>query len=255
MFDNMAVPAVFISPHQDDSLLSMSVDILRHLAAGRPTHVYLVTDGGNTGARWAINGYNSDTSTPVISSYWGSRHDPAIEGYAPLSWADIYDARDKEFKTECGALGVPPENVHIIRTATRTVAGFKAVLADIASQYPSNTDYKTNSPIDTHSEHRVIAQALWELWEDGVIIGARFWLSRLDIMNGVTGGSYLTGVTTATELLKIKQATHAYKAWNPAAGSFAVGYHSVPTQFEALLADPKFRYFLPTQFNSVDLPF
>lgn len=251
----MPLPAVYFSPHQDDETLSMSVDILRHIAAGRDTHVVLFTDGGNTGARWSINGYNSDTSTPVTSSWWGSRHDPTVEDYTPLTWSTTYDARDTEFKSACGALGVPPYNVHIIRTTNRTVAGFKATMQSIINQFPIGTGYKTMSPIDTHAEHRVGAQALWELWNDGVISDVRFWLSRLDVMNGVTAGSYLTGTTTATELKKIEQATRSYKAWNPAAGSFAVGYHSVASQFDSLLADPKFRYFTPTQFTTADLPF
>ncbi|SHE66526.1 GlcNAc-PI de-N-acetylase [Seinonella peptonophila] len=251
----MPLPAVFFSPHQDDETLSMSVDILRHIAAGRDTHVVLLTDGGNTSARWAINGYNSDTNTPVTSGYWGSRHDPAVEGYSPLTWNDIYDARDKEFRSALGQLGVPPSNIHLMRTTNRTVAGFKTAMQSIISQFPANTSYKTMSPIDTHDEHRVVAQALWELWNSGVVSDVRFWLSRLDVQNGVTGGSYQTAATTSAELAKIEKATRAYKAWNPAAGSFAVGYHSVPTQFEALLADPKFRYFLPTQFTTADLPF
>jgi LmbE family N-acetylglucosaminyl deacetylase len=251
----MPLPAVFFVPHQDDETLSMSVDILRHIAAGRDTHVVLMTDGGNTGARWAINGYNSDTNTPVSSSWWGSRHDPNIEGYSPLTWNDVYNARDNEFRSAVGALGVPPSNVHLIRTTNRTVAGFKAEMQNIIAQFPSGTDYKTMSPIDTHAEHRVIAQALWELWNDGEVSGVRFWLSRLDIANGVTGGSYLTAETTSSELKKIEQATRAYRAWNPAGGSFAVGYHSVASQFDALLSNPKFRYFLPTQFKSSDLPF
>lgn len=57
----MTLPAVYFVPHQDDETLSMSVDILRHIAAGRETHIVLFTDGGNTGARYVINGYNENT--------------------------------------------------------------------------------------------------------------------------------------------------------------------------------------------------
>lgn len=250
----MTLPAVYFVPHQDDETLSMSVDIIRHVAAGRETHIVLFTDGGDTGARYVINGYNENTGQPVTSNWWGSRHDPAVEGYTPLTWNDVYDARDKEFKSALGQLGIPPSNIHIVRTTNRTVAGFKATFMQFINQFPAGTAYKTMSPVDTHEEHRRGAQALWELWRDGFVSDVRFWLSRLDIMNGSTQGQ-LTAATTTAEYKKIEQATRAYRAWNPAAGSFAIGYHSVASQFEALLADPKFRYFKPEAFSNADLPF
>lgn len=249
----MALPAVYFSPHQDDETLSMSADILRHLNIGRPVYMVLFTDGGQTAAKYAING-KDDSGNTYSSGWWGGTHNPEVEGYAPLSWDDVYNARDTEFKSACGALGVPQSNITIIRTADRTVEGFKETFRSVISEFPPGTAYKTMSPLDTHDEHRKGAQALWELWNEGVVTDVRFWLSRLDIMNNTTTRGYPT-TATADELKVIERATRAYKAWNPTAGSFAVGAHSVASQFDALLADPRFRYFTPENFTTADLPF
>jgi LmbE family N-acetylglucosaminyl deacetylase len=251
----MLSPAVFFSPHQDDELLSMGPDILRHLAAGHDTHVVLMTEGGDTSARWSINGYDSETGRPVSSGWWGGRHDPALEGYAPLTWDDVYDARDREFRSCLGALGVPESNRNLLRTPDRTVPGFKETIRGVLMQFPAETICRTLSPLDTHDDHRAIAQALWELWDEGVVSDAAFWLSRFDLIKERVGSSHLSPATTDAELKTIEQATRAYRAWNPSAGSYAVGYHSVPGQFSAMLSNPEFRYFTPTQFTKDDLPF
>ncbi len=49
-------PALFVAAHPDDELLAMGVAVAEHVAAGRETHVLLLTDGGITSARDAING-------------------------------------------------------------------------------------------------------------------------------------------------------------------------------------------------------
>lgn len=45
----------------------------------------------------------------------------------------------------------------------------------------------------------------------------------------------------------LKRAARCYSAWNPSAGSFAIGYHSVYYQFEAMLANPKNKVHLALQ--------
>lgn len=249
----MTIPAVYFVPHADDETLSMSSDILRHLAIGRPVYMVLFTDGGKTAAKYAINGKDDD-GNPRSSAWWGGTHNPEVEGYAPLTWSDVYNRRDEEFKSACGALGVSPPYIQIIHTADRTVSGFKETFLNVISQFPDGASYKTMSPRDTHAEHRKGAQALWELWNEGVVTDVRFWLSRYDIMNNTTTEGYKT-TATSDELKIIERATRAYRAWNPAGKSFAVGYHSVSSQFESLLSNPTFRFFKPEQFTSEDLPF
>jgi LmbE family N-acetylglucosaminyl deacetylase len=131
----MSRPVIFYAPHADDETLNMGVTIAEHVAAGRPTHVVLMTHGRITGALNAING-------TTYSGYWKATHDPESEGYEPLTKDTLAEARINEFHHACGQLGVPVENRHIeylddpANGETLTYDEAKAVIEKYIDLYP-----------------------------------------------------------------------------------------------------------------------
>ncbi|XTZ17039.1 PIG-L family deacetylase [Micromonospora echinospora] len=231
----MAVPALYFCAHQDDELLQFSTDIMRHIAAGRPTFVVLYTDGTGSAANAMLNGTQS-------SGWWGGTHSPASEGYQPLNDAAFSAARTAEFLSSLGQLGVPRENIIVdpLPADQLTTAGLTDYFRRYAQQF-GPASFKTHSRHDLSSAHAIAGRALRDLALAGEITDARFFLSRADIMEGTVVGK-LTTAATAAEMTRISRAISCYYAWNPVAGSFAIGAHSVHPQFNHFKADTRLRY-------------
>lgn len=231
----MAIPALYFVAHQDDEVLQFSTDILRHLAAGRPTYVILYTDGAGSNAHGMLNGSRS-------SGWWGGTHSPTGEGYQPLADADFSAARNSEFLSSVGQLGVPSDHIIVdpLPAADLTKAGLVAYFRRYAQQL-GPASFKTHSRHDLSSAHAIGGQALRDLALSGEVGDARFFLSRANLMEGTAVGK-LTSAATTAEMTKINRAVSCYYAWNPAAGSYAVGAHSVHPQFAHFKADTRLRY-------------
>jgi LmbE family N-acetylglucosaminyl deacetylase len=247
-------PVVFFAPHADDETLNMGITIAEHVAAGRDTHVVLMTHGRVTGALDAING-------TAYSGYWKAYHDPAKEGYAPLTKDTLADARIREFHNACNQLGVPSANQHVEYLddpnsdsgETLTYAEAKTVIERYIALYPT-ADFFTLSYHDIHADHAACGQALQDLYTEGKISGAvRFFISmatRTDLENkglAIPGGGWKDTPTDDTIKNKLINACRCYSAWAPDTGSYAVGYHSVEGQFNKLLANPFHYKHLPGQ--------
>jgi hypothetical protein len=231
----MSIPALYFVAHQDDEVLQFATDIMRHVAAGRPTYVILYTDGTGSAAHDMLNGVSP-------SGWWGGTHSSAAEGYQPLNDATFSAARTCEFRSSLGQLGVPVENVIVdpLPIADITKAGLTTYIRRYATQF-GTASYKTHSFYDASSAHAIAGRALRDLTTAGEISDSRFFLSRADIIEGSTIGKLTTAATT-TEATKISRAVSCYYAWNPASGSYAIGAHSVHSQFSHLKADTRLRY-------------
>jgi LmbE family N-acetylglucosaminyl deacetylase len=231
--------AIFYSPHQDDETLSMSVDILNHLVAGREVIVVLYTTGGGSFVQDVLNGNGS-------SAYWGS-HNPYMEGYSPLTDNDFSEARNREFRSALGQLGVKPENIHL--RAVDANGGIlnkdsvKALIQEYSVTY-GPASHKTMSYYDSSLSHAYSGQALLELYNEGALSDARFYIARSDWSLSRPGSVY--SATTAQKD-KIKKAARVYEAWNPVSGAFAIGYHSVYAQFNQYLANPQNKIHKPNE--------
>jgi hypothetical protein len=120
--------------------------------------------------------------------------------------------------------------------------------------YPNSFHY-TMSPADHHKDHAACGHALREIKADNpTLLGApRFFVSRLywassqpdgqyqqDLLDEAAGTlawftAYGSNYTRYVAWLRT-QVIKTYRAWNPAGGSFGMGYHSVPSQFESNFA-------------------
>lgn len=147
-------------------------------------------------------------------------------------------------------------------TAPVTRAGIdaaKAVMLPFIQDYPNSFHY-TMSPADHHKDHAACGLALREIKaENPTLLGVpRFFISRLywTVTDGLyaadlraaAGGTaadpngsidWFTAAGSRTPVYADwlrNRVIKAYRAWNPAGGSYSMGYHSVAAQFESNFA-------------------
>lgn len=234
----MGRPAIYYVPHADDETLSMAVDILQHVEAGREIIIVLYTDGTGSFVHDALNGQQD-------SRYWGGYHDPAIEGYQLLSDEDFSNAWTREFESALGQLGVKPENIHLrfVNQDGYSYDKVKDLVREYEARYPT-AGHKAMSYYDSSYTHADSGRALNELYNDGVITDARFFIARADWADLQPG--WIISANDEQKV-KIRRAARCYEAWNPSAGSFAIGYHSVSDQFDAMVAIPQNKVHRPNE--------
>lgn len=250
MSNQMSRPVVFFAPHADDETLNMGITIAEHVAAGRDTHVVLMTHGRVTGVLDMLNG-------SAYSGYWKATHNPSFEGYSPLTKSDLEQARIREFHHACAQLGVSAANRHVeylddpssTGGESITKAEAKAVIQNYIAAYP-DADHFTLSYHDIHPDHAAVGQALLDLYNEGKIVNAaRFIISMATRMDYESRGATIPGwkdtPTNQTIVNRLTNACRCYAAWSPTVGSFAVGYHSVASQFDKLLQNPYHYIHLP----------
>jgi LmbE family N-acetylglucosaminyl deacetylase len=231
-------PIVFYSPHQDDETIFMGQVIAHHALAGREVHVVLLCNGALSDARGEINGTVAD------NSYWGGFHYPAREGYEPLSLQEFGLARTREFVAALAQLGVPAERVHFGRAdqplATSDLLP-DAISVDWATQVLNSwADYfqafgydqvghYTMWWKDPHADHAALGQALHaRALAEPVTFGDVRWLVKPEQAVAAAASVYaLPAALAALIRLMSRRAGWAYRAWQPASGAFATGYHSV----------------------------
>lgn len=221
-------PIVYLVPHQDDETISMSVDIVNNIQKGHRVILWLYTDGGGSMALKLLNG-------EFYSSYWKGVHNPSCEGYHHLDKRDFIDARNNEFKSASGQLGVKPQDIIISPLPKLNINSIKDVVLKFHEQYPSAT-FRAMSYKDSHHQHALGGMALKELIDQRKVEGL-FFVSRFDYNKNLYLGSPIT--TNHSNVQKILRAINCYKAWNPAVGSYAIGYHSVSGQFENFRKKPQ----------------
>lgn len=252
----MSRPVIFYSPHADDEALNMGITIAEHVAAGRPTYVVLMTHGRQSGAINVING------THVNGGYfWVIKHDPQFEGYVPLTVDQFAEARMKEFYNSLRALGVPESNQFIEYLddpasdggETVTYNEARTTIEKYINMFP-DADHYTLSYHDIHPDHAACGQALLDLYNEGKIqYYIRFMISmatRNDYESrgaAIPGGGWKDTPTDSTIKQRVINACRCYAAWSPRNGSYAIGYHSVSTQFDKFLANPFHYLHLPGQ--------
>jgi LmbE family N-acetylglucosaminyl deacetylase len=229
-------PWILVVPHPDDETLGAGVPVAEHIAAGRDVHILLLTRGMGSVARLQING-----SHP--SRWWGLAHNPAAEGYAPLTPDAFGLARRAELTTAVHALGGAQVHEAQLGDEQVTVAQAKtAIAALVASVGPNPGVYAPSWKVDDNPDHRAAGQALRELAaERPAVYGdvawyilPRYWSDpRLKQV-----ASYWDAPTDRQISNRVRNACRAYAAWHPPY-SYAIGYHSVDDMFGALDTNPR----------------
>ena len=233
-------PIIFVSPHPDDETLGFNVQLWRHVAASRDVHVLTLTRGTATRVRAELNG----ETTPV---WWKVRHDPTLEGYAPLSETAVGTARMAEQQAACAAVGIGADRIHDanLQDGKVTVAQAKAAIIALADRLGADTGlWAPSYLVDNHPDHLAAGQAVQALgreqptrfWDRRYVVARPYWS---DPRLAQIAGEVYASAANATERDRTINALRCYGAWQPQRGAFAIGMHSVPETFTALLAGPK----------------
>lgn len=228
---------LFISPHPDDESLSMGISIANHVWNGHEVYIALLTRGSSSSAINIING-------SVYCSWHKRYHDPEKEGYRALSVQEFSDARVNEFKYSAACLGVKQENIMIydLMDGSLTKDDVKEIIRDFISLYP-DLRIKTTSYLDIHPDHSACGNGLLELYNEGRVTDARFYVSPGQWSN--TPGSFESNPECSVFL---RASLSAYKRWNPKCLLYGIGYHSVPSTFDNVYSSLKSKYHEPNLY-------
>ncbi|SEN61721.1 PIG-L family deacetylase [Lihuaxuella thermophila] len=236
---------VYLVPHADDETLTFSVPVVNDIRAGKKVYMVLLSAGAGSSARETLNGkydiesHDSDKAGEPKYCNWHKRyHDPILENYH-VDWLTRYEfgqARIHEFYKAGIALGVPKARLKVHLLDQFTYDAVKAVIRTHARLFP-NAEFKSMSRLDGHSEHAMLGRVLDDMYARKEIKKRQtnFISIYTDRFSGKIVPGYKIYPTHTTDRTKVIQALNVYKTWNPPAGDYAIGYHSVPAQFDSML--------------------
>lgn len=219
---------IYVTPHADDETLTYGVPILNDLHAGKEVFVMLSSHGDSTGAFVPIN----------------KKIKPQ------LTRRQLGQARVAEFQEATKRLGIPKERTVVYdllitpKDREKDREKLKKILTHYATQFPK-AEFKGMSKYDVSVDHNLIGEVLEELKVDNKISSVTFFAS-LNLMYtchtvpSCADKQAKIGKPTPIESLKLMNnqdkekiiaAAEAYNIWDPKNGWYAIGNHSVPSQF------------------------
>lgn len=218
LFEPYKPPAIWIGPHADDIVLSMSASLAQHLTAGRECICVTATRGC------------SEALQRVISDR---------AGYF-VSVEEITRSRLDEFRDEVNAYAQLGKASYLALNNPDGFMTFDAardILLNLQCMYP-DADFKVMSPLDDHPDHAAFGQAAQHLAETGEITRPlRYYAKRENVLSGLitTAKPYYA---TAQQTDVVRQAIAGYRYWNPARHRYSAGNLSVPGSFREAYNQP-----------------
>lgn len=241
---------LYFAPHQDDELLTMGIDISTSIKNNDNVHVILCTDGSKSYIRKVLN--NGKTC---------SKHE-GVHAYE-LTEEEFTQARDREFLGSCTALGVPSENVHIFENrfvdGSMTAGNAETAIKHYLKLYGDDCIVCTicaNTGPTQHKDHKSLGRAAENLLAKNVIKELKLFIEPYHAEKIIHNAALLPIYPTIEEASldiqeKIKKAIASYSYWNPDEQRYAVGYHSVTTEFKDFLKEMKSFYFVKKSSDSM----
>jgi len=245
---------VFYSPHPDDELLSFGPIASEYVSLGYELIYVLVTAGSTTVARKLLNGELPSPGNGTRFVYKGKK-DPAMSGYSIFSESDVGKARTIEFRSASAEMGVHSDKIScfdLLQNNQIPLSECKDLMQQVIAKYP-NAIHWTMSTLDVHPHHRTLGESLRTITEN-TSTRVAYAISRVG-WDQITSQQQLENPAIPpinhfkpdiSRVQRIRNAALTYNAWNPVAGSFAIGYASVPAQFENLEAQGDSKYALTT---------
>jgi LmbE family N-acetylglucosaminyl deacetylase len=238
--NNASNTVIYFDPHPDDEVLTFGVPILNDLSAGKQVYLVLMSAGEHSIAREVVNGrYDRESFRPWLA---GKRiydkihhryHNPAAEGYQHFTVASFGEARIQEFIQASMALGVPSSHLAVYHLPNDhfTHAAVKRIMLDWIHRYPGAT-VKTMSAWDVHPDHAMLGRVLDELYKEGIVKNKENYASVATRLKFIHNRWPIIGLTHPQDQKILERAIAVYKTWDPKHGKFALGYISVPKQFD-----------------------
>ena len=227
---------VFLTPHNDDELLTMGAGIRQHVNAlgGAKVCVVMMTTGVTSGVQDALK---NPSNNPDGKAY-------------NLTDAQFTTARDRESWNALLYMGVPAANIYLngYTTANTGVPRIVDVNNGSAAQdaavsnwmgatinYFGARHYKTMTDKSTDTgDHRAMGRALRARVNDPRVLSARFYSEPYR-----TSSVALIPVPySATDKTQLQKANNSFRIWSPTTGFYKIGYRSVTDIFNSHYSNP-----------------
>jgi N-acetylmuramoyl-L-alanine amidase len=241
-------PVVYFVPHADDEVLTYAIDIRNQISKGRKVYLVLLSKGEDSGAREILNGvYDGESSSQLLTGHKAycsihkTYHDPITENYLHgyLSEETFGVAREEDFFHAVSAMGVPENQAFsdIVPLNDFTEDNIKPVLNKYIQMFP-DADFRTMSMYDVHEPHAEIGKTLKSLEKEEVISPFKtlyfvsVYTDRFARIN-IPYQKYTSLVEHTFDKPFILNAMESYEEYHPEQGRYAIGYHSVASQFNS----------------------
>jgi LmbE family N-acetylglucosaminyl deacetylase len=254
-------PIIYLNPHPDDEVLTYGVDILNSLKSGRKVQIVLFSESISSNAFDVING-KDEQGHKVYDSYLHQFHNPIKEKYqfGYLNRAEFGAARVREYDQACLAFGLKPADIYFVNLEN----GFypkeiSHVINTYLKMYP-NAEFRTMTKEDFHPEHAILGRMLQSFVDRHIIQPSKvqylvsIYTDRYDktVKHRLGNQAYLAFkkkerteyLDSPTERKYLQLGIDVYKKWDPSHGWYAIGYHSVPCQFNSLAKGMYTKYYL-----------
>lgn len=233
-------PAIFYAPHQDDEAIGMAGAIREHKDARRPVYLVLLTNGINSDVLNILNG--------VVECPWHQ-----IGHNFQLTMEQMMWARKVEFVASAGRLGVDKifilddgqgfDDVEPYTNYGNFVNRLIDTIKRFEAEFPGASHKLVSGRLDllpdgtTNPTH----QACWDAATllRNQITDFRFYRIYVYFKNAASRTSQFQLYLTPGWQAAKRAALDEYKLFNPDAGRFAVGYHSVSQLIDAAFNDDK----------------
>lgn len=241
---------LYFAPHQDDELLTMGIDISSSISHNCEVHVILCTDGSRSNVRKTLN--NGTTC---------SKHDGTH--IYELSAEEFTAARDKEFTDSCLALGVPASNIHIYEErsvdGSLSVEAAQKIICHYTSLYGKDAVVCTIAPNNgpaQHKDHKALGKATENLLNNGKLQEVHFFIEPYHAKKVLDHPRLLplypfSQKASSDTSQQLKKAIQSYSYWNPKKQRYAVGYHSVTTEFNDFLKEMTSYHYVKKPWSSM----
>jgi len=226
---------LYFSPHQDDELLTMGVDICKTcLLPNKEVHIVLCTDGSKSPARQRLNSNKICQIHHQIHNY-------------NLSEEEFIKARDCEFIASCTAMGIPLENIHIYEKravdGSLSVEYAKEIIKHFVSIYGKDVEIRTIAPFRfgryQHEDHYNLGLAAKALLKERFFKKSKFFIESYHYPKGKRKFVLSLFFNMQKEEIsdeirsKIERVIQqSYTCWKPEEKRYAIGYHCVTDIFE-----------------------
>lgn len=222
-------PAIFYTPHQDDEAIGMAGAIREHKQAGRPVYLVLLTNGISRTLLDILNG-------TIWCPWHGTYHKYKLT-MEQMMWARKSELIASAKKLDVDKLFIVDDGQGIDdMMAYRDYDGFISRIVETVkhfeSIYPGASHKLVSGALDTLEDGTTnpTHQACWDagfLLQD-VTSDLAFYRVYV-YFKGVEDRTAMhrLSLTPAWQAAK-RAALSEYKKFNPSAGRYAIGYHSVP---------------------------
>ena len=224
---------IFFAPHQDDELVTMGIEIAASVREGADVYVVLCTDGSRSRIRESL----SDGSfCPKCNTHH----------LFPLSPEEFVRARDTEFFASCKALGVKKDHIIIpekrITDGSLSMEKAKGIITRVLDSLGYDSAVCTILPTDPsvqHHDHHMLGLAALQLKKagliDSLVLAKEPYLAILDCDYSAENPELIRADGEISAVLE--NAVGAYSLFDPSSRRYAIGYHSITSEFDILKRD------------------